>query len=65
MNVEQGIPMPRVYPFEKMEIGDSFLLPADAKRITVQIAALRFKRKTGKVFSIRKTSQGYRCWRVE
>lgn len=65
MKIEKNILMPRRYPFEDMEVGDSFLLPPDAKRITVQVAALRIRKKTGRVFAIRKTSEGYRCWRVE
>lgn len=66
ITIEKGLPPPKDrFPFEEMEIGDSFLLPPDIKRMTVQVAALRHKKKTGKVFSVKKTSQGYRCWRVE
>lgn len=66
MKVESGISYPAErFPFSSMEIGDSFLLSPDTKRMTVQVAALRYRKKTGKAFAIRKTSQGYRCWRVE
>lgn len=57
--------MPGRYPFNEMEIGDSFLISPDIKTISVQVAALRFKRKTGKQFAFRKMPDGVRCWRIK
>ena len=65
MKVDKGIPMPGRYPFDEMEIGDSFLLPPNTKLISAQVAALRFRKKTGKYFSFRKMPDGIRVWRVK
>jgi hypothetical protein len=57
--------MPTRYPFPMMKVNDSFLLPADAKKTTVAVYASRYAKKTGVKFMFRKTSEGYRCWRIE
>lgn len=65
MIVEKNIQMPRNYPFEQMEVGDSFAVPAGIKRQTVNIAALRWSRKHGGKFSVRvMPDRSFRCWRV-
>lgn len=71
--VEKRIPMPATYrggrkwrfPFQEMEVGDSFLFP---KKMTilnvgnyVQYARDRLKRK----FTCRTTDEGVRCWRTK
>lgn len=51
------------WPFGEMEVGDSFLIPEDIKPRVISAASyygLRHKKK----FSIRKTTDGYRCWRI-
>lgn len=74
--VEKGIPMPppmkqrRVdkYPFERMEVGDSFLVRTLKDRKTTATSAWQFARSEagrGKRFSSRKVTDGYRFWRVE
>jgi hypothetical protein len=65
VKIEKGRPLPRSYPFGKMEVGDSFLIPKHIRPQTVQIAAVRYWHKTKKKFSVRKTEDGYCCWRVE
>lgn len=72
MEIEKGLPIPgrtpggrrEVFPLDKMEIGDSFLLSADAaKRLGYYIHKLR---KTGKKFILRAIDEKTkRCWRVE
>jgi hypothetical protein len=72
IKIDRNIPVPaecgkknRLYPFGKMEPGDSFLINGfDPNR--VRSAALSFgKAKSPKQkFSIRKTPEGHRCWRV-
>ena len=69
--IEQGVPMPSKmagrghvkYPFQQMEVGDSFLAPlADRSRIS-SMAAITGKRK-GLAFSVRKVgSEQIRIWR--
>jgi len=63
--IEKKIPLPRKYPFDEMEVGDSFELPTNWKRTTVAVAALRYGKVTGTKFSIRKTPEGFRCWRIK
>lgn len=67
MKIEKGVPMPpRGYdlPFEQMAVGDSFLLPkavsAGYCRQLINLAQKRLSRK----FSLRRTADGYRCWRI-
>lgn len=63
--VESGIPIPGMYPFASMNVGDSFELPDPAKRTTVAVAVYRYAKEHGKKFTIRKTPTGeLRCWRV-
>lgn len=65
VKVESGISMPQRYPFKDMQVGDSFLLPPGVKRTAVNVAALRYGRKHGMKFTIRKVPEGFRCWRIE
>ena len=65
MKIDKNIPLPRKWPFEHMEIGDSFLLAKDIKRSAVAVSASRFGNKNNVKFSIRKTPEGYRCWRIK
>jgi len=64
VKVESGIPMPQRYPFKDMQVGDSFAVPPQAKRPSVTVAAKRFGDKHGMKFTIRKTPDGFRCWRI-
>lgn len=77
--IEKNIPVARmlsgykaVYPFPKMEVGDSFLFnegynPRHAQGQTkVGQAAYRYAKRVGKKFTVRKIESGvYRVWRVE
>jgi len=77
ISIEKGIPMPpakgrgvaggrpEIYPWNKMKIGDSFLFPALRDHRSAYSAAYQAtKNSQGKKFQVRKTSDGYRCWRV-
>jgi hypothetical protein len=64
--IEKGIPVPmvsgtRVYPFPSMEVGDSFSIDRKEK---VAAAASVFGKRHGVKFSLRRTGNGYRVWRV-
>ena len=50
--------------FDKLEIGDSFLLP-EAARSAIGTAMKRYKDSTGKALAARKVDGGIRVWRVE
>jgi len=76
--IEQDVPTPAgrsKYPFQEMEVGDSFFVPLEdetlAKRRaqSVRAQAGRFGKINGVKFSIRTLDEdgqvGVRCWRVE
>jgi hypothetical protein len=65
VKIEKGRPIPRNYPFDKMEVGDSFLIPEYMRHESVYMAAMRDRKKTGKKFAVRRTADGYCCWRLE
>jgi hypothetical protein len=66
MKVESGIPIPRSFPFNQMQVGDSFAIPPHTKRGTVAVAAMRYGDKHGMKFVTKKMPDGsYRCWRTE
>lgn len=69
MKIEKGIPVPKVgdamrkFPFDQMEVGDSFLING-AEPGKVSGAAYHYGRTHQKKFSIQKTEDGHRCWRI-
>ena len=62
--IDKNIPMPGLYPFAQMQVGDSFLLLPTMRRATVSVAAQRYGAKHGAKFTVRKVPDGLRCWRV-
>ena len=67
--IEKNVPlkawkMESTYPFEQMEIGDSFFVE-NGNRITLGQAAAYQKRKHGQVYSVRAVDGGLRVWRTE
>jgi hypothetical protein len=68
VKIEHGIPIPRLRgryrdTFDRMKVGDSVLFPLDRKR-TAQNAA-QSAAVNGRRFTVKKTLQGYRVWRVK
>lgn len=71
--IEKGVPLPArrfgrksrfLFPFEQMEIGDSFA-GQKSDWASAQAAMRRFCRMNGKEFTIRKLEDGgFRIWRV-
>ena len=68
--VEKGIPLPSTtppvkFPFDRMEVGESFTFPYDlATRVSAN--AHNYAKKNGGRFTIRKVSDTEgRCWRAE
>jgi hypothetical protein len=52
------------YPFKDLKVGQSFLLPLGGSVGTVRGIASQQHRESDKRFTIRKTPDGYRCWRT-
>ena len=69
IKIEKGIPFKETkspLPFEKMDVGDSFLIPKEILYTTVRVRAIQFAKlkKSNHKFSIKKVEKGYRCWRI-
>jgi hypothetical protein len=65
IKVESNRPLPVKFPFEQMQIGDSFMVPEGVTRAAVSVAAWRYGKAHGKKFTVRKTPEGFCCWRVK
>lgn len=71
IQIEKGVPIPvlrgqpTAWPrvLQRLQPGDSFALPAQA-RSSIQKAATRWKQATGVQIVIRKTDEGIRVWRA-
>jgi hypothetical protein len=73
--IDKGIPIPadvygdqrgapRIYPWEEMEIGDSFIFPT-AFRSSAHAIAAKASTRYGKKFKARKTADDqWRVWRI-
>lgn len=69
VKIEKGVPAPRYrgrykYPWEVLEVGDSFLV-GEGLYGTVMAGAQYQGKKLGKRFVVRKVEDGVRVWRVE
>ena len=71
--IEKGVPLTKQtnsrkgttkYPFDAMQVGDSFSVPKKALRSVQQAAVYFHARSAGKRVSIRKHGKEYRAWRV-
>jgi len=65
--IEKGVPLPisnTKYPFESMEVGDSFTVPNDYRK-SLQATISYFHQRGGKRYTVRKNGDICRCWRVE
>lgn len=69
IKIDKNVPLPKMqshakYPFMNMDIGESFFVNKDIVTEVRNAAHMIGKRK-GLKFTVRKISEGYRCWRVE
>jgi hypothetical protein len=65
LKVEKNIPIPKRWPFDEMKVGDSFAVPPDVKRTTINVSAMRFGLKHGMKFTVRQMpDKSFRCWRI-
>jgi len=51
------------YPWDTMDIGDSFAIPDDVKAVSISASASKYGRLHGKKFSVSKKER--RVWRIE
>lgn len=70
--VDKGIPVPphcpargiKKYPFDIMEVGDSFGIASKEEAALVRGAAHHQQVSRGIKLSIQKHGTGWRCWRI-
>lgn len=71
IEVRSDRPMPparnanQVYPWERMEVGDSFKLPDQTLGNPYSVAGAPNRRFAPKKWGVRKTREGFICWRVK
>lgn len=66
VKVEKNVPIPNRYPFDEMQVGDSFAVPPETTRTAVAVAAGRFGEKHQMKFIVRlMPDKTLRCWRTE
>lgn len=84
IKIEKSVPMPpqnhrgatgakNFYPFDRMEVGDSFAIPngfigPTGRRVTqhsLSSAAYKYGKDHNKQYAIRKVDGGIRVWRVK
>lgn len=68
IGIERGVGMPKprvvfVYPYEEMEVGDSFCVPVEA-RAKVLNANSRAGKRLGRRFQAKTEGEVLRVWRV-
>lgn len=64
--IEKGVPIPRRFPFEEMEVGDSFAVPKEISKDAIYGSANYYGNKYNKKFTVRRMDDGtYRCWRIK
>ena len=68
IGIEVGVPAPKMrvvyaYPYEDMEVGDSFCVPLEA-RAKVLNANYRAGKRLGRVFTAKTDKEVVRVWRT-
>jgi hypothetical protein len=72
ITIEKGVEIPprqekrgNLYPFDKMEVGESFWIHGEKAGPTLGTAAAMYKRKnSGFNYTVRKQKDGARIWRI-
>lgn len=68
IKIDKDIPLPprgRRLPLDQLDIGDSFLIPAGMSHAYVRQLIQNAQKRLSRNFSLRRTKDGYRCWRIE
>lgn len=69
--IDRNVPIPDAapkgkYPWDKMEVGDSFVFPGTLDPHACYAAAQNIRKKCpDKDFRVRRIGKQYRCWRVK
>ena len=64
--IDKNVPLPMRFPFDGMQVGDSFAVPPDVSRPAINVAAMRYGRKHGVKFTVRlMPDRSLRCWRTK
>lgn len=70
--IDKNIPIPykhylggSKYPFHKLEVGDSFLLPDSIGAKAFRTSATQYGKRHNMKFLTRKVENGVRIWRTE
>lgn len=65
--IEKGIKVPTKahskYPFDKMKVGDSFLVPAEQQN-HARVTAYAYAKRNNIKIVVRKVDGGFRIWRT-
>lgn len=63
--IEKGVPFlgEGRYPFKDMNVGDSFQVPQHLLG-SIRTSSWQYGRNHNKRFSVRRSADGYRCWRI-
>lgn len=69
IQVDRGIPLPKSkvthsYPWDELQIGDSFLFPPEIDREGAGARASAQAKRRGWKLTTRVTPKGIRCWRT-
>lgn len=73
IKIEKNVPLPirvrrggrkTLYPWDVMDVNDSFVFPKTTKKATASSLAYRTGKISGKKFAIRDVAEGIRCWRL-
>jgi hypothetical protein len=64
-NIPAPIPAIKRFPFEKMNVGDSFLLPGNESNVTLRTNAYLYGKFNNKKFVVKESEGTYRCWRIK
>lgn len=71
IKIEKNVPCPKnftKYPFDEMDVGDSFFVEAQGKTINAALISWKRRKKnigSGKKFIRRTVNGGQRVWRIE
>lgn len=63
--IEKNIPIVGKYPFDKMEVGDSFYVEGDKNsKANLRMAAFTYRKKVNVEFATKSDDKGIRIWRT-
>ena len=72
IKIDKNIPIPHKhylceckYPFNKLKIGDSFIVPKTVKDASIRTSATQFGKRHNMKFITRTVENGLRIWRTK